>query len=56
MESKKQIQKSPSALREESILAYWEKENIFEKSLQKESPQGDFVFFGHSIESNAQSF
>lgn len=31
--------------REEAILAFWERESIFEKSLAKKSPKGDFVFY-----------
>ncbi|MBI2447985.1 isoleucine--tRNA ligase [Candidatus Microgenomates bacterium] len=30
---------------EEEILSFWEKEKIFEKTLAKESPKGDFIFF-----------
>lgn len=37
--------KSPHALREEAILAYWKENNIFEKSLGKDSPKGEFVFY-----------
>lgn len=33
------------AEREEEILAFWEKEKIFEQSLQKAAPKGNFVFF-----------
>jgi isoleucyl-tRNA synthetase len=36
---------SDSAKREEAILAFWEREKIFEKSLQKESSKGDFIFY-----------
>ena len=38
-------EKSEAARREEAILAFWEREHIFEKSLQKKSPKGDFVFY-----------
>ncbi|MDO8231889.1 MAG: class I tRNA ligase family protein [bacterium] len=38
-------EKSEAAKREEAILAFWERERIFEKSLQKKSPKGDFVFY-----------
>ncbi len=31
--------------REEEILAFWREHNIFEKSLAKESPKGEFVFY-----------
>lgn len=37
--------KSESALREERILEFWNKNRIFEKSLTKDSPEGEFVFF-----------
>ncbi len=38
-------EKSEAAKREEKILAFWEREHIFEKSLAKKSPKGDFVFY-----------
>ncbi|KKW09388.1 MAG: Isoleucine-tRNA ligase [Candidatus Kaiserbacteria bacterium GW2011_GWA2_49_19] len=38
-------QKSATAGREESILAFWKERNIFKKSLAKKSPKGDFVFY-----------
>jgi isoleucyl-tRNA synthetase len=37
--------KSPHALREEAVLAYWKEKDIFQKSLDKESPKGEFVFY-----------
>lgn len=37
--------KTKSALREEAVLAFWQEHNIFEKSLKKDSPKGNFVFF-----------
>jgi isoleucyl-tRNA synthetase len=39
------IEKSEVAKREEAILAFWERERIFEKSLAKKSPKGEFVFY-----------
>ena len=30
---------------EESVLHFWQKNKIFEKSLEKKSPKGDFVFY-----------
>jgi len=39
------IAKGPLAAREEEILAFWNREGIFEKSLQKPAPKGDFVFY-----------
>ena len=30
---------------EEEILSFWQKENIFRKSLEKESPKGDYIFY-----------
>jgi isoleucyl-tRNA synthetase len=38
-------QKSNSALREEAILKFWKENQIFEKSLKKESPKGKYVFY-----------
>jgi isoleucyl-tRNA synthetase len=37
--------KSESALREERVLEFWKENNIFQKSLEKPSPKGEFVFF-----------
>lgn len=37
--------KSETAEREEKILDFWQKENIFEKTLTKDAPLGNFVFF-----------
>lgn len=37
--------KTKSALREEAVLAFWQEHNIFEKSLKKDAPKGNFVFF-----------
>ncbi len=37
--------KSEAALREEKVLQFWEEQSIFEKSLKKASPKGEFVFY-----------
>ncbi|OGZ16141.1 MAG: hypothetical protein A3G11_00490 [Candidatus Lloydbacteria bacterium RIFCSPLOWO2_12_FULL_51_9] len=37
--------KSAVAIKEEKILAFWKEKNIFEKTLKKKSPQGEFVFY-----------
>ncbi len=37
--------KSERALKEEEVLSFWKENKIFEKSLKKESPKGEFVFF-----------
>ncbi len=42
---KKPVIKSKVAEREEEILAFWQKEEIFKKSLEKDSPKGEFVFY-----------
>ncbi len=39
------IDKTPAAEREERILKFWQDNKVFEKSLEKEAPQGDFVFY-----------
>lgn len=38
-------QKRPFPQMEEEILAYWEEKNIFQKTLEKDSPEGEFVFY-----------
>lgn len=38
-------QKSARALEEEQILTFWKERDIFNKTLNKEAPLGDFVFF-----------
>ncbi|MFA6969647.1 MAG: class I tRNA ligase family protein, partial [Candidatus Paceibacterota bacterium] len=38
-------EKSEAAKREEATLAFWERERIFEKSLTKPSPKGEYVFY-----------
>jgi len=38
-------QKSEAANREEATLAFWKEHNIFNKSLAKHAPMGDFVFY-----------
>lgn len=37
--------KSNVALREESILKFWKENDIFNKSLKKDAPNGDFIFY-----------
>jgi isoleucyl-tRNA synthetase len=37
--------KSETALREEEVLQTWKDGKIFEKSLEKEAPNGEFVFY-----------
>ncbi|MFT7507620.1 MAG: isoleucyl-tRNA synthetase, partial [Acidimicrobiales bacterium] len=38
-------EKSDVAVREEVTLAFWKEHDIFNKTLAKESPNGDFVFY-----------
>lgn len=37
--------KSEIALKEEKILKFWKEKQIFKKTLEKENPNGNFVFF-----------
>jgi isoleucyl-tRNA synthetase len=37
--------KSDAAKREERILAWWKENQIFERSVEKPSPSGEFVFY-----------
>ncbi len=39
------VQKSLVAQKEEEILAFWQKNNIFKKTIEKPAPKGDFVFY-----------
>jgi isoleucyl-tRNA synthetase len=45
MEKETEKVKSAVAEKEEKILQFWQDNKIFEKSLQKPSPNGEFVFF-----------
>lgn len=38
-------EKSDAAKREERILEFWKENGIFEKSLKKDAPSGEFVFY-----------
>lgn len=42
---KEEHNKSDVALREEAILSFWAEHDIFNKSLAKDAPNGDFVFY-----------
>jgi isoleucyl-tRNA synthetase len=37
--------KTEAAMREERVLEFWQEKNIFKKSLEKDSPKGEFVFY-----------
>lgn len=39
------MEKSQRAKKEEAILEFWKQNNIFKKSLEKESPKGEYVFY-----------
>ena len=45
VEEKLATKKSKLAEREEEILKGWQENNIFQKTLLKNSPKGEFVFF-----------
>ncbi len=42
---KEQPEKSEVAMKEEAILKFWNDNKIFQKSLDKKSPKGEFVFY-----------
>jgi len=42
---KENNKKSESALREEAVLHFWQENKIFEKTLEKESLKGEYVFY-----------
>ncbi len=39
------MSKSETALQEEKTLAFWKKHHIFDKSLEKPSPQGEYIVY-----------
>jgi len=45
--------KSDAAIREEKVLEFWNENKIFEKSLEKKSPNGEFVFYDGPVTSNS---
>lgn len=47
-------EKSKIADREEEILKFWQEREIFKKSLEKESPKGNFVFYEGPPTANAK--
>jgi isoleucyl-tRNA synthetase len=44
-ETDKTQKKSDAAAREEVILEFWKERHIFQKSLEKDAPNGEFVFY-----------
>lgn len=38
-------EKSEAVKREEAMLAFWKEKRVFERSLEKPAPKGDFVFY-----------
>ena len=46
--------KSESALREEKILEFWRENKIFNKSLEKKSSKGEFVFYDGPVTANSK--
>jgi len=44
-QGKPEDKRSTRSEREESVLKFWKDNKIFQKSLEKESPKGDFVFY-----------
>lgn len=47
-------QKSDTARKEEEVLAFWQKEHIFEQSLKRPAPKGEFVFYEGPPTANAK--
>src|SRR3990167_6967742 len=45
MNKENQQQKKTVAEKEKEILKFWKENRIFDMSLEKESPNGDFVFY-----------
>lgn len=45
MDNTEKNNKSVAALREEAVLEFWREQGIFNKSLEKKSTEGEFVFY-----------
>jgi len=46
MSEKKTVKNKPERVKkEEEILKFWKDNNIFQKSLEKNSPEGEFIFY-----------
>jgi len=45
MKDEKIVEKNERVQREEKYLRFWKEHSIFEKTLQKPAPQGEFVFY-----------
>lgn len=43
--AQKATEKSKLALKEEEVLKFWQENKIFEKTLEKEAPKGEYVFY-----------
>lgn len=44
-EKEAQKEKRKATLREEEVLELWKEKNIFQKTLEKDAPKGEFVFY-----------
>jgi isoleucyl-tRNA synthetase len=47
-------QKTNSALREEEVLKFWKEKDIFKKSLEKDAPKGNYVFYDGPVTANSK--
>jgi isoleucyl-tRNA synthetase len=54
MENTENKTKSERALKEEATLNFWKENKIFKKTLEKEAPKGDFVFYEGPPTANAK--
>jgi len=45
MENNKENNKSIAAAREEAILEFWKSQDVFNKTLEKKSKEGEFIFY-----------
>ena len=43
--TQEKIEKSKIALREEETQKFWDENDIFKKSVEKEAPNGDYIFY-----------
>ncbi|MES2213736.1 MAG: class I tRNA ligase family protein [Patescibacteria group bacterium] len=54
VETHEETKKSDVALKEEAVLEFWKENNIFQKTLEKDAPNGEFVFYEGPPTANAK--
>ena len=53
-EEQKENLKSEAAVREEKVLEFWSENKVFEKTLNKKSSKGEYIFYDGPVTANAK--